>query len=116
MAKIVQAISTVLFVLALPVLLVTTDLRIAVNETKLYEYGFSKYEKNELSGATRLSKDEYMLVAQKLIRYFNSDAEFVDIGIYTELDITHLKDVKSLVQFDYLLQKISLSYIIAYIA
>jgi len=112
MIKVMQAISTILFVLALPMLLITTDLRFAVNEISLYEYGFNKYE---VSADTGLEKHDLREVARELIAYFNSDEEFVEISLFRQREVEHLKDVQSLIHLDYRLQLASLAYIIAYI-
>lgn len=112
MVNAIQTISTALFVLSLPVLLVTTDLRFAVNSTRLYEYGFNKYQ---VSAETGLEKDELRGVAHKLVNYFNSDEEFVEIDLFNQREIAHLKDVKGLIQLDYRLQLASLAYILTYI-
>jgi len=111
MIKVIQTISTILFVLALPTLLVTTDLRFAVNETSLYEYGFNKYE---ISADTGLEKHELREVAQELIDYFNSNDKVVDIDLFSQREIEHLKDVQGLIHLDYRLQLASLAYIIVY--
>ena len=110
--KALSAINTILFIICIPLLLITTNLRFAVNDIRLYEYGFNKYNVSEESG---LDKGNLTEIAQKLITYFNSDEEFVDISVYNQRDIDHLKDVKGLIQLAYRLQFVSLAYIVVYI-
>jgi integral membrane protein (TIGR01906 family) len=110
--KALATINTILFIICIPLLLITTDVRFAVNDIRLYEYGFSKYQVSE---ETRLDKGNLTEAAHKLITYFNSDEEFVDINIFNQRDIAHLKDVKGLVQLVYRLQFVSLAYIAIYI-
>jgi integral membrane protein (TIGR01906 family) len=110
--KALGTINAILFIICIPLLLITTDVRIAVNDIRLYEYGFNKYHISEETG---LDKGNLTEVAHKLITYFNSDEEFVDISIYNQRDIAHLKDVKGLIQLVYRLQFISLAYIAVYI-
>jgi len=110
--KSLAAINTILFIICIPLLLITTNLRFAVNDIRLYEYGFNKYNVSEESG---LDKGNLTEIAQKLITYFNSDEEFVDISVYNQRDIEHLKDVKGLIQLVYRLQFISLAYIAVYL-
>ena len=93
-------------------LLITTNLRFAVNEIRLYEYGFDKYNVSESTG---LDKGNLTEIEQKLITYFNSDQEFINVSVYNQRDIEHLKDVKGLIQLAYRLQFISLAYISVYI-
>ena len=110
--KALGTINAILFIICIPLLLITTDVRFAVNDIRLYEYGFNKYHISEETG---LDKGNLTEVAHKLITYFNSDEEFVDISIYNQRDIAHLKDVKGLIQLVYRLQFISLAYIALYI-
>ena len=110
--KALTAITSILFVICIPMLLLTTDLRFAANDIRLYEYGFNKYE---VSAATGLDNEELLSVADQMVTYFNSDEEFLDIDIFNQRELTHLKDVKGLIQLAYRLQLASLAYIVAYV-
>jgi len=110
--KALAGINAILFIICIPLLLITTNLRFAVNDVRLYEYGFNKYNVSETTG---LDKGNLTEIAQELITYFNSDEEFVDISVYNQRDIQHLKDVKGLVQLVYRLQFVALAYIAVYI-
>ena len=111
--KALKAITGILFIICIPILLLTTDLRFAANDIRLYEYGFNKYE---VSAATGLDNEELLSVADQMVTYFNSDEEFLDIDhLFTEREKTHLKDVKGLIQLDYRLQLASLAYIVVYV-
>jgi len=110
--KALTAITSVLFVICIPMLLLTTDLRFAANDIRLYEYGFNKYE---VSAATGLDNEELLSVADRMVTYFNSDEEFFDIDLFNQREVTHLKDVKGLIQLAYRLQLASLAYIVVYI-
>jgi hypothetical protein len=99
--KALATINAILFIICIPLLLITTDVRFAVNDIRLYEYGFNKYHVSEETG---LDKGNLTEAAHKLITYFNSDEEFVDINIFNQRDIAHLKDVKGLIQLVYRLQ------------
>lgn len=109
--KAVTAVASVLFVICIPVLLLTTDLRFAINDIRLYEYGFDKYQ---VSAATGLGEEELKGVRDKLIAYFNSDQEYLDIDLFNQREVAHLKDVKGLVLLVYYLQLASLAYIVVY--
>ena len=111
--KALAAIAGILFIICIPILLITTDLRFAINNIRLYEYGFNRYH---VSAATGLEKEELTDVAHRLIAYFNSDEELVDIDLFNQREVAHLKDVKGLVQLDYRLQLVSLAYVAVYIA
>ena len=110
--KALTAITSILFVICIPMLLLTTDLRFAANDIRLYEYGFNKYE---VSAATGLDNEELLSVADQMVTYFNSDEESLDIDLFNQRELTHLKDVKGLIQLAYRLQLASLAYIVVYI-
>jgi hypothetical protein len=48
--KALATINAILFIICIPLLLITTDVRFAVNDIRLYEYGFSKYQVSEETG------------------------------------------------------------------
>ncbi|UCC61062.1 MAG: TIGR01906 family membrane protein [Dehalococcoidia bacterium] len=108
-----SALSIVLFVFCIPILLITTNLRLAANETRLYEYGFNKYD---VSAATGLDAAELRDFANQMITYFNSDDELFETELFNEREIAHLKDVKGLIRLAYYLQLASAIYIALYIA
>lgn len=110
-----------LFVLLLPFLLITTTLRYAINEVRLYEYGFNKYE---VVLSTGIGEVELRRAAWALIDYFNSSTEWVKVevlregqrfNLFNDREVTHLKDVKGLIQLVYRVQEGSLVYGVAYI-
>jgi len=109
--KALKAITGILFIICIPILLLTTDLRFAANDIRLYEYGFNKYE---VSAATGLDNEELLSVADQMVTYFNSDEEFLDVELFNQREVAHLKDVKGLIQLDYRLQLASLAYIVVY--
>jgi integral membrane protein (TIGR01906 family) len=111
--KALPKINTILFIICIPVLLITTNVRFAVNDIRLYEYGFNKYEVTETTG---LSNEELIQTARRLIDYFNSDEEYTDIEVFKEREVEHLKDVKGLIQLVYRLQIGTLVFTLVYIA
>ena len=111
-----------LFILSLPVLLVTTTVRCEVNCARLYEYGFDKYD---VSQTTALNSTQLSAVAQRLIGFFNSRVETPqmvvtnedgeEFELFHDYELVHLDDVKRLFGLNSLAQEIVLVYIIAYI-
>ena len=123
--QVVKVIAYWLFVLSLPLLLLTSTIRLGVNSTHIYEYSFNKYHISQVTGIDSAQLSE---VARKLIKYFNSRVETPQIEVVKDgkkfelfqeneqnCELTHLKDVKGLFQLDYLMQRISLAYTIIYI-
>jgi integral membrane protein (TIGR01906 family) len=105
------------FVLAVPVLLLTSNLRLAFNSLLLYTYGFERYQ---ISQATGIPDAELRQAAREIIRYWNSDDELLDIKIrgralYNAKEVIHLRDVKGLVQGVYLIQEATVAYLVAFV-
>ncbi len=123
--KIAKAVTYWLFVICFPLLLLTSTARYGTNNIHIYEYGFDKCNTSQVTGIDRAQLSE---VARRLIGYFNSEVETPQIkviknGEEIELfqeneqncELTHLKDVKNLFHFGYLVQEIVLGYIIIYV-
>jgi len=105
------------FILCLPVLLLTASIGCAVNSSWLYRYGFDKYDVGTITG---LTDGELEKVADELIGYFNSGEEYINLtvmkngGLFSEKEISHLKDVKKLIRLDYLVLIGTLVYALGY--
>jgi len=109
-----------LFILCLPVLLLTASIGVAVNSLWLYEYGFEKYSVGQTTG---LAEVELEKAAKGLIRYFNSDEEYISLTVvkdgqpfelFNQREVIHLKDVKELIWLDYWVLLGSLVYALSY--
>jgi integral membrane protein (TIGR01906 family) len=96
-----------LFIICMPILLLSVCLRIASNSSELYRYGFNKYG---ISQATGISPEELNKVIGGLITYFNNDEEYINLQVvkdgkpftlFNEREVQHLKDVKGLFKLDY---------------
>lgn len=105
--KAIRVIATWLFILCLPVLLLTVSVSGAVNCSWLYQYGFEKYKVGE---TTRLAEPELEKVAAGLRDYFNSADESIDLTVVTDREpfevfnqreVAHLRDVKGLFRLVY---------------
>jgi integral membrane protein (TIGR01906 family) len=106
--------------LCLPLLLLTASLCGAVNSIGLYEYGFEKYNVGQTTG---LAQPELKKAATGLIRYFNSDEEYISLTVikdgepftlFNQREIAHLRDVKGLVWLDYWVLLGTLIYALGY--
>mgnify|MGYP001051192809 CR=1 FL=1 len=108
------------FILCLPVLLLTASIACTFNSAWLYRYGFHKYD---VGSTTGLSDSELEKVATGLIRYFNSGEEYIDLTVmkdgkpfvvFNEKEVVHLKDVKGLVWLDHKILLGTLVYVLGY--
>ena len=100
-----------LFILCIPIFLITSNLRWAINDIHLYEYGFNKYEVSEETG---FSDEELLEVAQGLIRYINTGQQGSEFEIFNDREIVHLEDVRDLVLVNYRLQEATLGFLLIF--
>jgi integral membrane protein (TIGR01906 family) len=112
--------SKYLFIICLPLLLLTASIGWGVNSLWLYEYGFAKYN---VSQSTGLSEAELEKVATGLISYFRSGEEYINLTVekdgepfelFTREEAIHFKDVKRLVRLDYWVLLGTLIYVLVY--
>ena len=111
-------IPTMLFVAAVPVLLITGALTWAFNNPGLYRGGFEKYHVSQTTG---IAPDDLDRVAADIRSYFNSGREPLDLrapvyGEETELfnpkEVIHMRDVKQLLRGVYLAAAVSAFYVL----
>lgn len=102
-----------LFVAAIPVLLITSNVRVAFDSVALYEFGF---ERHDVSRRTGLSEEQLSDAAAQIRHYFSSDSddELLDlrvkvgqesVALFSQREIIHMRDVNELVNLTYRLQE-----------
>ena len=105
--KALNIVAKWLFILCLPVLLLTASIGVAVNSRWLYENGFEKYD---ISRNTGIAEAELEEAASGLISYFNSGEEDISLTVikdgepfelFNQREAAHLRDVKGLIRLDY---------------
>jgi integral membrane protein (TIGR01906 family) len=119
-SKILRLTAKWLFILCLPLLLLSVSIAGAINSLALYEYGFEKYNVSQTTG---LDQAQLEAAARGLINYFNSGEEYINLiavkdgqkfALFNEREMLHLKDVKDLFWLDYWILLGSLGYALAY--
>lgn len=120
--RVARWFSTGLFVLAVPLFLISANLRYVVNAPARYREGFEKYD---IPAATGISLDQLMIGAHGLIDYFNSDEPDLHVVVqksgepfvlFNEREVLHMRDVKSLIQFFFRLNTTAFIYLLFYVA
>ncbi|MFC2016830.1 TIGR01906 family membrane protein [Chloroflexota bacterium] len=110
-----------LFILCLPVLLLTVSLGWAVNSSWLYKYGFEKYGVSQTTGLIEVELEK---AATGLVSYFNSDEEYISLTVikdgkpfelFNQREVAHLRDVKGLIWLDYWVLLGTLIYTLGYV-
>ncbi len=117
----VRQLSALLFIIAIPVALLTTTIRVAVNEPRLYEYAADNYDTPATTG---IARSELLRASGELRDYFNNDAETIfvrvqrdgaPISLFNPRETAHLKDVKALFQTSFRVQEAAVLFALAYI-
>lgn len=110
-----------LFVLCLPVVLITASILLAANSRVLYNYGFDKYDVGQ---TTSLDEEELDKVALGLIHYFSSSQESISLVVEQEgqtfelfnaREVLHLEDVMGLFRLVYIVLLSTLGYALSFI-
>ena len=117
--KLLKTILFWIFVCCVPLLIITSNLRLGITGLFVYEYGIDTYPISEVTG---ISKVELLKVHQHLIDYYNSKVGTAQVSVqrggktialFSEKELVHLKDVKGLYQLDCTVQIVSLLILLA---
>ncbi|UCH86406.1 MAG: TIGR01906 family membrane protein [Dehalococcoidia bacterium] len=101
-------------------MLVTSNVRWAANETRLYQYSFDRYDAEDVTGISRSELDR---AADRLVHYFNDDDETIRIFVqeddsrvplFNERETGHLTDVKNLFRTVFRVQEASLAFALVF--
>jgi integral membrane protein (TIGR01906 family) len=111
--RIISLVATALFIVCIPLFLLASNVRWVANDLSYYQDGFEKYD---VSRDTGFSDEELTDISIGLINYFNSGAPGDTMDIFSDEEIIHLNDVMGLIQLDYMIQWITLTYIFVYVA
>ena len=118
----VAGIPAILFVLALPLFLVTASVSWAVNDPGVYQRGFAKYD---ISLYTGISNADLRQAGTDIRHYFNSSDEPLALrsrvfgaeqSVFNQREVQHMLDVKRLIRGVYAVAVASGIYLLATIA
>ena len=111
----------ILFIVVVPLFLVTSSISWAFNSPGLYNDGFEKYSISRISGITEADLRQ---VGADIRHYINSGDEPLVVttrifgekrDLFNNQEISHMKDVKQLVRGVYVLALVSAAYLAAMI-
>ena len=114
-------VAWLIFIIAVPLFLITGSVTWAFNSPGLYNDGFEKYSISRASGITDADLRQ---VGEDIRSYINSGDEAMDIqtrifgveqDLFSSKEIAHMKDVKKLVQGVYVLAIASALYLVVMI-
>ena len=115
-------IATIAFVVALPLLLVTLNVRILTSEPRFQEWGFRRYDADVTTGIALAELDR---AAGEIVDYFENDADTLRIvvvengeegSLFNARETAHMEDVKGVVRAVYRVNEVALGFVLVYIA
>jgi integral membrane protein (TIGR01906 family) len=117
----VSRFATVCFIIAIPLFLITSNIRILATDAAYYRHGFRKYNAAEVTGVPLPDLDR---AANEMVDYFEDDSTTLHIivtadgqetSLFNAKETAHMEDVKSLMRAVFRINEISLAVIICYV-
>jgi integral membrane protein (TIGR01906 family) len=111
-----------LFVVAVPVVLITSNVRFLAGEQRFYERGFREHDSAQRTG---LPLGELDRAAREIISYFEDDRDRLtilvdddgnEVSLFNAKETQHMEDVKGLMRAIFRLNEIGIAYVLAYVA
>lgn len=118
---VISRLAAACFIIALPVFLMTTNVRILASDVRFYERGFREYGAAE---ATGLPLSELDRAASEIIDYFENDAATLriivndngeELSLFNARETQHMEDVKWLIRLVYRVQEVSMAFVLTYV-
>ena len=115
-------IATALFIVAVPVFLLLTNVRVAAVEPRVYRYSFTQYDAAARTGIDRAQLDR---AAGEIARYFGNAEPLLttrvqvdgrDESLFNPRETLHMQDVKVLFSRVFRLHEIAFVYLVGYVA
>ncbi len=119
--KIIRILLWWIFIISIPVLLISTVVRVEVQCLPFYEYEYEKYNISEVTG---FDSRQLGVITRHLIQFFNGKVESAQLVVekdnnpmylFHDHEIVHLEDVKEIFKYVYWIQLISLGYFLFYL-
>jgi len=117
-----RLLARALFYVALPLALVTTNVRFAFNEERVYQYSIDHYD---VTSVTNIPRADLIAATQDIRAYFNNGEDYLRtrvhdstgsvVPLFNSREVLHMHDVKTLVRLVYALQAIAVGAVAAYI-
>ncbi|MDD3461942.1 MAG: TIGR01906 family membrane protein, partial [Mesotoga sp.] len=111
-----RTIFWIIFIITIPLLLISSTVLLEMNCLPFYEYAYQKYQ---ISGVTGFSDEQLMGITRHLVQFFNGkiaspqlmlENQGKPMYLFHDYEITHLQDVKVLFRYTFYLALITLIY------
>lgn len=116
-----RVVATLLFIVCIPVALITTNIRFMANEPRVYRYAIDDFNAVPVTG---IDRQELLRAGAEIRAYFNNSQDTLQIevqedgreaSLFNARETVHMKDVKDRFQLASRAQEFSLMYVLTYI-
>jgi integral membrane protein (TIGR01906 family) len=117
----VRSLATLLFIVAIPIALVTTNVRLLVNSPQFYE---REFDRQDATLRTGLPEADVLRAGAAIRDYFNNNdktlyvplsVEGRETSFFNPRETAHMRDVKALVRGTYRVEEIAVLYALTYV-
>src|SRR5262245_42392209 len=114
--------ASLLFILCIPVALLTSNIRFMANEPRVYRYAIDEFGAVQTTG---ISRDQLLAAGGQIRDYFNNNQETLNIRVqnrgeevplFSQKERDHMKDVKDRFRLMSRAQEFTILFAISYIA
>jgi integral membrane protein (TIGR01906 family) len=118
----IRILAAIIFVVSVPVALVTSNIRFVANEARVYRYAIDEYDAVAKTG---IEREELIRASAEIRAYFNNDEETLaimvregsrDVSLFNARETAHMEDVKDRFQAVNKAQEFSVIYVLGYVA
>jgi integral membrane protein (TIGR01906 family) len=118
----IRILAAIVFIVSIPVALVTSNIRFIANEERVYRYAIDEYDAVATTG---IEREDLIRASAEIRAYFNNDAETLairvredgrDVSLFNDRETVHMEDVKDRFQAVNKAQEFSVLYVLGYIA
>jgi integral membrane protein (TIGR01906 family) len=119
--RVFRFVATLLFILSIPIALVTTNIRFMANEPRVYRYAIDEFDGVATTG---IERDELLRAGAEIRGYFNNDEDTLmievtedgrQVSLFNARETIHMQDVKDRFQLSNRVQELSLMYVLTYV-
>lgn len=119
---VIRILAAVLFVISIPVALITSNIRFVANEERVYRYAIDEFDAVATTG---IEREELLRASAEIREYFKNDEKTLvirvredgrEVSLFNGRETAHMEDVKDRFRAVNKAQEFSVVYTISYVA
>ena len=117
----VRMLATLVFIVALPLALITTNIRILFNTPLVYDYAFDRYDGEQKTGLSREDLDSTAAALRAYLNngestfFHNVTVDGLSTAVFNAKETRHMQDVKDVVVWVNRVQEVTAVYVLVYV-